>query len=116
VLAPLFRGPDFAPLYFQLKTVTHERLLTSEGEKIPTVVAFWLSDTAKEEIDQIVDTDRRAALAILANDPHISMADLTTKLGFGPYHDGKPNKSKGPAAREDPHTQGMAGQGPQHYP
>jgi hypothetical protein len=34
-----FRGPDFQPMMFQLKTVTHERLKDSKGRLIPTVVA-----------------------------------------------------------------------------
>jgi hypothetical protein len=33
------RGPDFAPISFLLKSVTHERLKDSKGRLIPTVVA-----------------------------------------------------------------------------
>ena len=33
-----FRGPDFALLHFMLRTVTHERLVTSTGRIMPTVV------------------------------------------------------------------------------
>jgi hypothetical protein len=88
-----FRGVDFAPLFFQLKTVTHERLKDSKGGLIPTVISTWLTETAKEEIDQTIDKDRERALAILAADPKISLSDLATKMGWKPYHNGKPNRS-----------------------
>jgi hypothetical protein len=39
-----FRGPDFAPLAFQLRTVTHERLKDTKGRLISTVVAQVLSE------------------------------------------------------------------------
>jgi len=39
-----FRGPDFAPLNFQLKLVTHERLKDTDGNLIQTVIARFLSD------------------------------------------------------------------------
>jgi predicted ATP-dependent serine protease len=45
-----YRGPDFAPLHFQLKTVTHERLKDSKGRLIPTVVAVPLSEQGREEV------------------------------------------------------------------
>jgi len=39
-----FRGPDFAPMLFQLKVVTHERLKDTDGNLIQSVVALALSD------------------------------------------------------------------------
>jgi hypothetical protein len=88
-----FRGVDFAPLFFQLKTVTHERLKDSKGGLIPTVISTWLTEKAKEEMDRNVDTDRLRVLAILAEDRTISLTDIATKMGWKPYRDGKPNKS-----------------------
>ena len=54
-----YRGADFAPLYFGIKTITHERLKDSKGKLIPTVISTWLTDRAKQEIDQSMDADRR---------------------------------------------------------
>jgi hypothetical protein len=34
-----FRGPDFAPVSFRLRSVTHELLKDSKGRLIPTVIA-----------------------------------------------------------------------------
>jgi hypothetical protein len=42
-----FRGPDFAPLSFQLRTVNHERLKDGKGRPLPTVFACPLSDDAQ---------------------------------------------------------------------
>src|SRR5262249_6250226 len=88
-----FRGVDFAPLFFQLKTVTHERLKDSEDRPIPTVISTWLTETAKEEIDRTIDRDRERVLAILAEDPKISLSDLATNMEWKPYSNGKPNRS-----------------------
>jgi hypothetical protein len=87
-----FRGVDFAALFFQLKTVTHERLTDSKGDLIPTVISTWLTDKAKVEIDRTIDDDRHKALAILAADRTISLADLATKMNWKPLRDGTPNK------------------------
>ena len=39
-----FRGPDFAPMTFQLRSVTHERLKDSKGRPIPTVLCEPISE------------------------------------------------------------------------
>jgi hypothetical protein len=43
-----FRGPDFAPFSFLIKTVTHQDLKDSKGKLIPTVICESLSDQAKD--------------------------------------------------------------------
>jgi hypothetical protein len=45
-----FRGPEFAPISFQLRTVTCGALKDSKGRSIPTVVAMPLSEAGQEEI------------------------------------------------------------------
>jgi hypothetical protein len=45
-----YRGVEFAPMHFMLRTVTHETLKDSKGGLIPTVVCDFISDTAKEDI------------------------------------------------------------------
>src|SRR5262249_4011545 len=42
-----FRGVEFAPTHFMLRTVTHERLKDSKQRPIPTVVCDWISEGAK---------------------------------------------------------------------
>jgi hypothetical protein len=88
-----FRGPDFAPLNFMLRTVTHERLVTSTGRLMPTVVCDWISDTAKEEITKQKINDEDRVLAIIDADPKASQASLAIKLQWTLYS-GEPNKMK----------------------
>jgi hypothetical protein len=88
-----FRGPDFAPLYFMLRTVTHERLVTSTGRIMPTVVCDWISDTAKEEIAKQKLADENLILAATETDPKASLASLAIKMGWTLYS-GEPNKMK----------------------
>jgi hypothetical protein len=88
-----FRGPDFAPLHFMLRTVTHERLVTSSGRLIPTVVCDWISDTAKEEIAKQKLNDEDLILAAIDADPKASQTSLAVKMGWKLYS-GEPNKMK----------------------
>jgi AAA domain len=88
-----FRGVEFAPMNFMLKTVTHEHIKDSKGRTIPTVISEWISEAAKENMaaERLADDDRM--LAMLAADPKASQADLATKMGWTLYS-GEPHKSK----------------------
>jgi hypothetical protein len=88
-----FRGPDFAPITFELKTVTHERLHDTKGRLIPTVVAFPLSDVGREEkakVQRYKEDELLVALADPAN-RSASQADLARALGWF-MNDGQPYK------------------------
>ena len=61
-----FRGPDFAPLMFSLRTVTHERLKDSKGRLMPTVVALHLTPAAQQEIEKAARSHEDQLLALLA--------------------------------------------------
>lgn len=88
-----FRGVEFAPMYFLLKTVTHEWLKDSKGRLIPTVVSEWISDSAKEEIAKQHVNDEDALLALIDADPKASQATLAVKMGWKLFN-GDPNKVK----------------------
>ena len=45
-----FRGVEFAPMHFMLRTVTHQELVDSAGNLIPTVICEHISEQAKEQI------------------------------------------------------------------
>jgi hypothetical protein len=77
-----FRGPDFAPLAFQLRTVTHERLKDSNGRKIPTVIASYLSEASQEELAGDARAKQNQLLKVLAENDRASHADLAKKLGW----------------------------------
>lgn len=86
-----FRGPDFAPLSFQLRTVTHERLKDRKGRLLPTVVACFLSDAAQREMATAARSREDALLKILADNATASQAELANLLGWK-MSDGQPYK------------------------
>jgi hypothetical protein len=77
-----FRGPDFAPLAFVLRTVTHERLKDSKGRLIPTVIAAHLSETGQEELANVARSNENKLLAELDRNGKASHAELAKALGW----------------------------------
>src|SRR5262249_61873320 len=52
-----FRGPDFEPVLFQLRSVTHQLLKDSRGRAIPTVIAELLSEEAQQAMRRTAKSD-----------------------------------------------------------
>jgi hypothetical protein len=88
-----FRGPDFAPVSFQLRSVTHERLRDSNGRLMPTVVASYLSPAAQEELANVARTEEDQLLRALNENEGASFADLGRKVDWM-LKTGEPNKMK----------------------
>jgi hypothetical protein len=88
-----FRGPDFAPMSFLLRTVTHERLKDSKGRLVPTVIAEPLSEMAQQELAKGARRDEDGLLQVLNDNPSVSQADLAKLLGWLTSK-GEPHKSK----------------------
>lgn len=76
------RGPDFAPLLFDMRQVTAPGLVDSRGRAIPTVLA---SPVGEEEVVQRADAGNRdddeILLAIRANGNR-SLSDFAADLGW----------------------------------
>ncbi len=79
-----FRGPDFAPLTFSLRTVTHEQLKDSEGRLMPTVVASHLSAAAQQEIEKAARSREDQLLELLGRPESrgATQRDLASQLGW----------------------------------
>jgi hypothetical protein len=88
-----FRGPDFAPITFQVETVTSEKIKDSKGRPIPTVIAKTLNENERRQAEASSRSDEDAVLGILAENDHLSLAALANTLGWT-THNGEPNKSK----------------------
>jgi AAA domain-containing protein len=88
-----YRGVEFAPMHFMLRTATHERLKDSKGRLIPTVVCDWISDGAKEDIAKQKVNDEDKLLTLIDADPKASTATLAIKMEWTLYN-GEPNKMK----------------------
>jgi AAA domain len=88
-----FRGPDFSPIAFLLRSVTHERLRDSKGRLIPTIVAGHLSEAAQEEMASAARFDENRLLLALMEKPGPSLAGLARTLGWS-MKNGEPHKMK----------------------
>lgn len=86
-----FRGPDFAPISFTLRTVTHERLKDSKGRLIPTVIADHLSEAGQDELAAVAKSRERQLLKAVAENEGASLADLARILDWM-MKDGTPHK------------------------
>jgi len=86
-----FRGPDFAPMFFQLKVVTHERLKDTDGNLIQTVVALSLSDEGMRDMSERRRADENQVLLSIDEKSQLSSRDRAQQLGWltragDPYH------------------------------
>ena len=88
-----FRGVDFAPMHFLIKTVTHQDVKDSRGRLIPTVICEWISDKEKENIAAQVVSDEDAVLKIISDDSKATQPSIATKMDWK-LHNGEPNKMK----------------------
>ena len=87
-----FRGPDFEPLAFKVRSVTHERLKDSKGRLVPTVIAEHLSEIGQQEIAKIARSHEDQLLAELERDGRGSWSDLARRCGWN-LKTGKPHKT-----------------------
>jgi hypothetical protein len=88
-----FRGPDFAPITFQLRSVSHERLRDAKNRVITTVIAEPLSDAAEQELVKATRGDEERLLQTIDKDPRASVADHARTLGWFTSKN-EPHKSK----------------------
>jgi hypothetical protein len=77
-----FRGPDFAPLSFVLRTVTHERLKDTKNRLIPTVVAQVLSEEGLRDLTARTRHDEDAVLVSIDDNPKLTQRDRAAALGW----------------------------------
>jgi predicted transcriptional regulator len=76
------RGPDFAPLSFLLRTVTHQRLVSKTGKLMPTVIAEPLSQAREEEMHKQARNEEDLVLECLSNHQHSAQIDIGRHLGW----------------------------------
>jgi len=88
-----FRGVEFAPTHFLIKTVTHQDVRDSKNRLIPTVICEWISDKEKESLAAQKVSDEDAILRLIADDAKASQATLAVKMGWK-LHSGEPNKMR----------------------
>jgi hypothetical protein len=88
-----FRGVEFAPMHFLIKTVTHGDVKDSKGRLIPTVICEWISDGEKENLAAQKVSDDDAVLKILGDDPKATQSSIAIKMDWK-LHSGEPKKMR----------------------
>lgn len=88
-----FRGVEFSPLHFLIKTITHPDLKDSKGRLIPTCMAEFISDQASEEIANAKIADEDRVLEIIASNSKVTQASIAITMGWKLYS-GEPNKMR----------------------
>jgi hypothetical protein len=86
-----FRGPDFTPIYFVLRTVTHERLKDSKGRLVPTIVASPLSEQGRDDMARAARSHEDEMMVALLDPTNCkaSQSELARRVGWL-MRDGKP--------------------------
>jgi hypothetical protein len=77
-----FRGPEFAPMTFQLRTVTHERLKDSKGRTIPVVICEPISEERRQEMKARSNRDADEVLLSIGENAGISQRERAMRLGW----------------------------------
>ena len=88
-----FRGPDFAPLHFLLRSVKLEELKDTKGRLMPTVIAESLGPDAVKDITAGNRLDEDCVLTSIKKNPRLSQRDRAVELGWR-MGNGEPYQSK----------------------
>jgi hypothetical protein len=87
-----FRGAEFAPLTFQLRTATTDRLTDSKGRLVPTVVAVAISENEQIKIETKSRSDEDQLLVSILENERTSLKAHAVILGWK-TKSGEPNKT-----------------------
>jgi hypothetical protein len=88
-----FRGPEFAPMNFLIKTVTHPSVKDSDGRLIPTVLAQWIDEQGREDIQAAARNDEDAVVEVIRNNPSATLTSVARAMDWK-LHGGEPNKMR----------------------
>lgn len=100
------RGPDFAPVMFDLSTITAPMLKDSRGRDIPTVMASVLSDGEVTQRTVQARRDEDDVLLVVEREPKISQSRIAETLGWKDDA-GKVHKRRAQSALESLRRDGM---------
>ena len=89
-----FRGPEFAPISFALKTVFHPTLKDARGRDIPTVVAHAISEAEGAQMTATARRHEDLVLKSVDTHPAASVRERAAGLGWRYAKSGKEDVSK----------------------
>jgi hypothetical protein len=102
-----FRGPEFAPVPFELEIVRTPKLVDSKGRELPTICARPLSASEQAGREDTAGSDERALLLAMAGHPGSSISKLAEALGWL-LGTGEPYKRKVHSTLEKLEAQNLA--------
>jgi hypothetical protein len=88
-----FRGPEFAPMNFLIKTVTVDKVQDSDGRHLPVALAEWISDEGRDQMQRAALQDEDQVLELIKANPKATIASIATSMGWK-YFSGEPNRSR----------------------
>lgn len=77
-----FRGPEFNPIYFEVKKVLHPAIKDTRNRLLPTVIAKALDEKAMEARETAGDRDLDGLLRIIDVHKHKSQRELARVVGW----------------------------------
>jgi hypothetical protein len=77
-----FRGPDFAPVPFLLKTIRSDKVKDTKGRQMPNVMAKALTESESRDAAAKSISDEDALLQAIAARPRAHYEDLCIRLGW----------------------------------
>jgi len=92
------RGPDFAPLVFDMKQVTAPGLVDSRGRDIPTVLAVPVGEEEVAQRAAATNMDDELMLLAIRADGNRSLRDLAVFLDW--MKDGEPDRRRAQASTD----------------
>jgi predicted transcriptional regulator len=77
-----FRGPEFEPMPFEMRTVECARVVDANGAVMPSVVAEPISQLALERSEAVQESDENLILKIIAASPRASLSQIGDAAKF----------------------------------
>jgi len=77
-----FRGPDFEPIQFRLKVVTHPDYRDSKGRSLPSVIALPIDFTQAEKIEEENHKAEDRVMLSFDDHPDLSIRERARLLGY----------------------------------
>jgi hypothetical protein len=89
-----FRGPEFAPIAFQLTTGTSDKLVDSKGRSIITITAAPITSEEANIIESRGHDRLDELLKLMHKYPSYSLTELATRMSASVIDGGQPSKQK----------------------
>jgi hypothetical protein len=77
-----FRGPEFDPMGFEVKTALSDRVKDAEGRLMPSVIARPMSEEEMEASGIDAEKDEDRLMRVLHENPKMSFSKLAVKTGW----------------------------------